>query len=375
MEKSEGAHPDMTEKDSFVCIHGHFYQPPRENPWLDAVPCEPSAAPYHDWNRRITRECYGPNAVARIPGREGGILSLVDNYEYMSFNFGPTLLTWLLRHDPGVYRRILDADRKSIDRYHGHGNAIAQVYNHIIMPLASTRDKRTQIIWGMRDFEHRFGRRPEGMWLAETAVDSETLTLMAGEGIRFTILSPDQAEAVRPLGSKTRRVWKEIDSGSLDTTKPYRVFPTGGGDRFIDVFFYNGAVSRGVAYEGLLASGEHYLSNIRDAANNGRRGPRLITVATDGESYGHHSKFGDMALAWLFKTLEKTTEMSVINPGAFLERCPPAWEAKIREASSWSCSHGVERWRADCGCNVTGTPGWNQAWRAPLRHGLERLSA
>jgi alpha-amylase/alpha-mannosidase (GH57 family) len=299
----------------------------------------------------------------------------VNNYEYMSFNFGPTLLTWLERNDPWVYERILEADRRSIERYHGHGNAIAQVYNHVIMPLASRRDKRTQIIWGIRDFQHRFGRMPEGMWLAETAVDNETLRLMAGEGIRFTILSPDQAKAVRPLASKTRhRPWKHTEAALLDTTIPYRVFPGGDKDIFIDVFFYNGPLSRGVAYEKLLTSGERFLAGIRDAANNGRHGPRVITIATDGESYGHHLKFGDMALAWLFKTLDASRGMTVINPGAFLERFPPEWEAEIREGSSWSCAHGVERWRSDCGCNVTATPGWNQAWRTPLRDGLERLS-
>lgn len=364
----------MINENSFLCIHGHFYQPPRENPWLDAVLCEPSAAPYHDWNRRITRECYGPNAAARIPGREGGILSVMNNYEYMSFNFGPTLLTWLSRNDPWVYERILEADRKSMERYQGHGNAIAQVYNHIIMPLASRRDKRTQIIWGIQDFQCRFGRMPEGMWLAETAVDNETLSLMAEEGIRFTILSPDQAKAFRPLHSKAWRPWKDIDSGLLDTTIPYRVFPDADRDKFMDVFFYNGHVSRGVAYEKLLASGERFLASIRDAANNGRSGPRLIMVATDGESYGHHSKFGDMALAWLFKTLDGSQDMTLINPGAFLERFPPEWEVKIKERSAWSCAHGVERWRSDCGCHVTATPGWTQAWRTPLRDGLERLS-
>jgi alpha-amylase/alpha-mannosidase (GH57 family) len=364
----------MTDQKCFVCIHGHFYQPPRENPWLDAVPCEPSARPYRDWNRRITRECYGPNAAARIPGREGGILSLVNNYEHMSFNFGPTLLTWLSRNDPWTYRRILEADRNSAARHDGHGNAVAQVYNHIILPLALTRDKRTQIVWGIRDFKYRFGRMPEGMWLAETAVDNETLSLMAGEGIRFTILSPEQAEAVRPLGSKTPGSWKRTNPEILDTTRPYRVFPSARRDFFIDVFFYNGPVSRAVAYEGLLGSGEQFLERIEGASGHGRPGPRIITIATDGESYGHHFKFGDMALAWLLNNLDGSQGLSALNFGAFLERFPPVREVKVREASAWSCAHGVERWRADCGCNVTGTPGWDQAWRTPLRQGLDRLA-
>lgn len=364
----------MSGKNAFVCIHGHFYQPPRENPWLDEVLCEPSAAPYHDWNRRITRECYGPNSCARIPGPDGGIRTLVSNYEQMSFNFGPTLLSWLSRHDPWVYGRILEADRRSTASMDGHGNAIAQVYNHIIMPLASTRDKRTQILWGIADFRHRFGRFPEGMWLAETAVDSETLALMAEEGILYTILCPNQAAAIRPLAAGASGGWRETGAGKIDTSRPYRVFPSVREDLSIAVFFYDEQVSRSVAYERLLASGEQFLSRIKERLENGTESPRLLSVATDGESYGHHFKFGDMALAWLYGALEKSPGLSAVNFGAFLERFPPEYEAGIIEASAWSCAHGVERWRSDCGCSVAGKPGWNQAWRGPLRHGLDRLS-
>lgn len=364
----------MSGKNAYVCIHGHFYQPPRENPWLDEVLCEPSAAPYHDWNRRITRECYGPNSCARIPGPDGGIRDLVNNYENMSFNFGPTLLSWLSRHDPWVYGRILEADRVSGARFGGHGNAIAQVYNHIIMPLASARDKRTQILWGIRDFTHRFGRFPEGMWLAETAVDNETLALMAEEGILYTILCPNQAAAIRPLAPGTSGEWTNVDVSTMDTSMPYRIFPTERRDLSIDVFFYDERISRAVAYERLLSSGENFLSRIVERLGKGTGSPRFLNVATDGESYGHHFKFGDMALAWLYRAVEKSPELSVVNFGAFLEHFPPEYEARIIESSAWSCAHGVERWRSDCGCSVAGTPGWNQAWRGPLRKGLDRLS-
>ncbi len=364
----------MTDRNSFVCIHGHFYQPPRENPWLDAVPREASAAPYHDWNARITRECYGPNACARIPGPEGGILSLVNNYEFMSFNFGPTLLTWLSRNEPWIHEKILEADRVSMARRGGHGNAVAQVYNHIIMPLAGSRDKRTQVRWGVRDFKHRFGRPPEGMWLAETAVDNETLRLMAEEGVRFTILSPGQANGVRRLGPSRDGAWRELQPGEIETSRPYRVFPEEDENLSIDVFFYDDQLSRAVAYERLLASGDQFLGRIESTLDNGGGSARLVSVATDGESYGHHFKFGDMALAWLFRTLDKSKHPSTVNFGEFLERFPPDDEVRILENTSWSCAHGVERWRSDCGCSVHRMPGWNQAWRAPLRLGLDRLS-
>jgi len=363
----------MTE--NYLCIHGHFYQPPRENPWLDLIEYQISAKPYHDWNQRITHECYGPNTRARLHGREGRIIKLINNYEYMSFNFGPTLLAWLEKAYPWIYAQVLAADRKSLDRYEGHGNAMAQVYNHIIMPLADRRDKITQIRWGLADFKHRFGREAEGMWLAETAVDSETLGLMADEGVKFTILSPTQAQSVRPLGQhQENNSWHDVSGGRIDITRPYRVLLDESGQRFIDVFFYDAAISKAVAYEKILASGENFLAQIEKAFVGHQNGPQLVSTATDGESYGHHFKFGDLALSWLFDHLEKSGGIRLTNYGFFLERFPPAHEVKLIENSSWSCAHGVERWRSDCGCSVSHNGGWNQAWRGPLREGLEWLA-
>jgi len=361
--------------DRYLCIHGHFYQPPRENPWLDAIETQASAYPYHDWNQRITRECYGPNTRARVHDGDGHILTLINNYARMSFDFGPTLLSYLEMAHPWIYEQILDADRMSLERFEGHGNALAQVYSHIIMPLATTRDKLTQIRWGLADFRRRFGRPAEGMWLSETAVDMETLSLMAGEGVRFTILSPAQAGSVRPLsGSGGEGPWQDVKGEKIDPTRAYRVFLNEDGSSFIDVFFYHGPISRAVAYEKLLSSGEAFLGRIRDTFGSFEDGPALVSLATDGESYGHHFKFGDLALAWLFHHLEEGDDMELMNYGLFLEKFPPQDEVMIVENSSWSCAHGVERWRGDCGCSVGRRQDWNQAWRAPLREGLDWLN-
>ncbi|MFO7601917.1 MAG: DUF3536 domain-containing protein [Candidatus Desulfacyla sp.] len=365
----------MISHSKYLCIHGHFYQPPRENPWLNRIEFQASALPYHDWNERVTRECYGPNTRGRLLGKEGRIRALLNNYEYMSFNFGPTLLSWLEKAHPWIYGQIIEADRLSMDRRQGHGNALAQVYNHIIMPLASPRDKLTQIRWGLADFRHRFGRPAEGMWLAETAVDSETLRLMAEEGVKFTILSPDQAATVRPIRRSGRpEPWKDVRGGRIDVTRPYRVQLDGSGQSAMTVFFYHGPLSRAVAYEQLLASGDKFLAHIESAFNGDGDSPELISLATDGESYGHHFKFGDMALSWLLDDLKEGGRITLTNYGAYLERFPPQDEVRIVENSSWSCAHGVGRWCSDCGCNVSHTPGWNQAWRGPLRQGLDWLA-
>jgi len=365
----------MATHQNYLCIHGHFYQPPRENPWLNQIEFQASALPYHDWNERVTRECYGPNTRARLLGKAGRIRALLNNYEYMSFNFGPTLLSWLEKAYPWIYAQIIAADRISADRRHGHGNALAQVYNHIIMPLASRRNKLTQIRWGLTDFRHRFGRPAEGMWLAETAVNSETLRLMAEEGVTFTILSPDQAAKVRPIGRSGRQeTWKDVSGGRIDVTKPYRVSLDASGGTSIAVFFYHGPISRAVAYEKLLASGDRLLARIEEAYNGNGEGPELISLATDGESYGHHFKFGDMALSWLFDDLKEGDRITLTNYGEYLERFPPQDEVRIVENSAWSCAHGVGRWCSDCGCRVGSTPGWNQAWRAPLRQGMDWLA-
>ncbi|HVG28024.1 MAG TPA: DUF3536 domain-containing protein [Acidobacteriaceae bacterium] len=385
----------------FACVHGHFYQPPRENPWLETVEVQDSAAPYHDWNERITAECYAPNGASRITNKQNQIIRIVNNYSRMSFNFGATLLSWLEEFAPRTYRMILDADTASMERYSGHGSALAQVYNHVIMPLASERDARTQIRWGVADFEHRFNRVPEGMWLAETAVSRKVLDLMAQEGIRFTILAPNQSARVRrmvreepePLTVGTEGAaaaqrngtgdgahasepaWTETPNGEVDSTRPYLVRLEEG--RSIAVFFYNGPASRAIAFEGLLNSGEEFgrrlLSGLRpDKGPEGNSEPQLAHVATDGESYGHHHKHGEMALSYAMHWVEENRLARLTNYGEFLEMFPPTWEAEVVEDSSWSCAHGVERWRADCGCNG-GKPGWNQLWRGPLRAGLDLL--
>jgi hypothetical protein len=365
----------MVSHQKYLCIHGHFYQPPRENPWLNQIEFQASALPYHDWNERVTRECYCPNARARLLGEGGRIRELLNNYEYMSFNFGPTLLSWLGKAHPWIYAQIIAADRLSMDRYQGHGNALAQVYNHIIMPLASRRDKLTQIRWGLADFMHRFGRPAEGMWLAETAVDSETLRLMAEEGVKFTILSPDQAAMVRPIRRSGRpETWKDVSEGRIDVARPYRVLFDASGRTSIAVFFYHGPISRAVAYEKLLASGDKLLARIEQAYNGDGEGPELISLATDGESYGHHFKFGDMALSWVFDDLKGGDRITLTNYGEYLERFPPQDEVRIVENSAWSCAHGVGRWCSDCGCRVGSAPGWNQAWRKPLRQGMDWLA-
>ncbi len=357
----------MTER--YICIHGHFYQPPRENPWLEAIELQDSAYPYHDWNERITAECYAPNAVSRILDAEGWILKMVNNYAKMSFDCGPTLLAWLQDKAPEVYRAVLHADRESQGAFSGHGSAMAQAYNHMIMPLANRRDKETQVSWGIRDFEHRFGRSPEGMWLPETAVDLETLDIMARHGVRFTILAQHQAKQVRSLTK--RGPWQDASQGPIDPTMAYRVdLPSG---RNVAVFFYDGPISRAVAFEGLLTRGESFAHRLLKGFNEERTWPQLMHIATDGESYGHHHPFGDMALAYALHYIESQGLARVTNYGEYLERHPPLRAVELRENSSWSCAHGVERWRSDCGCNSGGHPGWGQGWRAPLREALDWL--
>jgi hypothetical protein len=360
----------------FVCVHGHFYQPPRENPWLETVEVQESAAPYHDWNDRITAECYAPNGASRIQNQQNEIVRILNNYARMSFNFGPTLLSWLCDKAPRTYRMILDADHASEARFSGHGSALAQVYNHIIMPLANTRDCLTQIRWGIADFEHRFGRKPEGMWLAETAVNRHVLDLMAREGIKFTILAPIQCARVRALSRPDDR-WTETPNAIVDPTQPYLVKLEEG--RTISIFFYDGPASRAIAFEGLLDSGEKFAERLLacfrppSAQTAGLAHPaQLSHVATDGESYGHHHKHGEMALSFAMHTIEDKGLATLTNYGEFLERFPPTCEAEVAENTSWSCAHGVERWRSDCGCNG-GKPGWNQQWRKPLRDALDFL--
>ncbi len=354
--------------ERYICIHGHFYQPPRENPWLEAIEQQDSAYPYHDWNERITAECYAPNAASRILDPEGRIVRIVNNYARISFNFGPTLLAWLEQHAQETYRAILEADRESRERFGGHGSALAQAYNHLIMPLANYRDKRTQIRWGIHDFVHRFGRMPEGMWLPETAVDLETLELLAELGIRFTVLEPGQARRVRPIGGRN---WRDVSGGRIDPTTAYRLRLKSGNS--ICLFFYDGPIARAVAFEGLLARGENFAHRLASAFNDSRPWAQLVHIATDGETYGHHHLYGDMALAYALQYIEEHQLARLINYGQYLELHPPTQEVEIFENTSWSCAHGVERWRSDCGCNTGGHPGWNQAWRAPLREAFDWL--
>lgn len=350
----------------FVCIHGHFYQPPRENPWLEAIEVEDSAAPYHNWNARINAECYAANAVARLLDSKGHIEAVINTYESISFNFGPTLLSWLESADLRTYEAIIEADRRSLTTRSGHGNAMAQPYNHVILPLASERDKETQIRWGVWDFTARFGHRPEGMWLPETAVDTPTLAVLAEQGIRFAVLAPHQARAVRPIGAGEGD-WEKLD-GNVDTSQAY-LCELGDG-RSINLFFYDGPVSRAIAFEGLLDDGSALTQRLMSRFSESTNRPQLVHVATDGESYGHHHKYGDMALAYALRELNAEPDLRVTNYGEFLALAPPRMEARIVERTSWSCSHGVGRWSEDCGCT---TAGGSQAWRVPLRESLDWL--
>lgn len=351
--------------NKYICIHGHFYQPPRENAWLEVIEQQDSAYPFHDWNERISHECYGPNGFSRILDEEDYIVNIVNNYERISFNFGPTLLQWMEIYAPKAYRAVIDADFKSRQLNNGHGNAIAQVYNHMIMPLANRRDKETQVIWGIRDFEHRFGRKPEGMWLAETAVDTETLEVLAENGITFTILAPRQAKEVKSAEGE----WNNVSGERIDTRKPYVCrLPSG---KSISLFFYDGSISQDIAFKGLLIDGKEFARRLTEDTSLNE--PHLVHVATDGESYGHHHTHGDMALAFCLDYIEKHQLGTIINYANYLEKFPAREEVRIYDNSSWSCVHGVERWRADCGCSSGMNAGWHQQWRAPLRNALDNL--
>ncbi len=361
------------EKDKnkvFLTVHGHFYQPPRENPWLEAIEQQDSALPAHDWNERINNECYNPNSVSKIVDSKNQILNVVNNYEYMSYNFGPTLLSWMEEFAPMAYERIIKADIASRKLHGGHGNAIAQVYNHMIMPLANERDKQTQVKWGIKDFEYRFGREPEGIWLAETAVDDDTLRVLVENGIKFTILSPYQAQSIRKEGEEN---WQDVSWGNIDPARSYRYYIKSAPGKFIDLFFYDGAISKSVAFDELLKDGNKFVNRLKDGISTMRDYPQLINIATDGESYGHHTKFGDMALAYAVKLKVKDAGFIITNYGEYLEKYRSDWEVDIKPVSSWSCFHGVGRWSDDCGCSTGGHPGWNQKWRKPLRDALDYL--
>ena len=354
--------------ERYICIHAHFYQPPRENPGLEAVELQDSAYPYHDWNERITTECYAPNGASRILDGNGRIEKIVNNYAKISFNFGPTLLSWMAEKSPEVYLNILAADKESQKSFAGHGSALAQAYNHMILPLANQRDKRTQVLWGICEFQHRFGRLPEGMWLPETAVDLQSLSLLAQHGLRFTILSPYQARRVRPIGT---RGWRDVSGGRIDPSRAYRLRLASG--RQISLFFYDGPISRAVAFENVLIKGEYLMDRLMSAFSDSRDWPQLVHIATDGETYGHHRPHGDMALSYALEKIESNNLAHLTNYGEYLEKHPPTQDVQILEKSSWSCGHGVERWRSNCGCNTGAHAGWTQEWRAPLREALDWL--
>ncbi len=363
----------MTTKP-YLCIHGHFYQPPRENAWLESIEIQDSASPFHDWNERIDRECYEPNGLARVLDEKGKIIDMANNYERMSFNFGPTLIKWIKDKDPFTYQQILQADRISIEE-RGFGNAIAQAYNHMIMPLANRRDKVTQVRWGIEDFKHHFKRNPDAMWLPETACNEETLEVLVEEGIRFIILEPHQAEAVRPLDQKD---WHDVSSGQIDPKIPYRCFLKKDSTRFIDIFFYDGPISKETSFGNLLYDAKHFMDALTRAKVDHHDGPQLIHISVDGETFGHHKAFGDRALAYLQFAEAKQRGYELVNYSQFLEMRPPKDEVRLKlgengEGTSWSCAHGVKRWKEHCGCRGDGPGDWTQHWRKPLREALDWL--
>jgi alpha-amylase/alpha-mannosidase (GH57 family) len=355
-----------TLRQGFVCLHGHWYQPPRENPFTGVIGAQPSAAPFDNWNERITAECYAPNAAAVVLAEDGTERLRVNNYEWASSDWGPTLLAWLEGNHPETYRAILDADRVSAERFDGHGTAVAHTYNHTILPLSNPRDKRTQILWGIADFRHRFGRDPEGMWLPETAADLESLDFMAQAGISYTILSPYQAAAVHEAGT-----WRDVFWGGIDTRVPYTVELFEG--RSISVFFYNGPLSQEIAFNGALEDGSILAKRLIQGLGEPTGEALLSHVATDGETYGHHHRHGEMALARAILDLQADPDVELTSYGAFLAKHPPTRVARIIEGTSWSCAHGVERWRGDCGCSTGEKPEWNQHWRSHLRAALDYL--
>jgi len=366
------------EAKRYLIIHGHFYQPPRENPWTERIERQESAFPYHDWNERITRECYRPNTCSRILDPYGRITELINNYEWISFNFGPTLLRWLEDQHPDVYEKIIAADARSVERFEGHGNAIAQVYNHIIMPLASRRDQETQIRWGVKDFERRFNRSPEGIWLAETAINQQTLEILMDFGFRFIILSPHQAEAVRNINEKD---WVDVSDGTINIGQPYRCYQPGrrgkkSRDRYIDIFFYHPQLAQDISFNHLLRNADALAERIALAFEE--TGGDLISIATDGEVYGHHEPFADMALAYLVTSAAASHGFSMANFGYYLDTHEVTAEVRLKpgpngEGTAWSCFHGVGRWKEDCGCKIDPVRNWNQKWRTPLREGLNEL--
>jgi len=359
-----------------LIIHGHFYQPPRENPWTGVVEEQPSAAPYHDWNERIHAECYRPNAFSSTKDPATKEERTVNNYANISFNIGPTLLSWLEQQHRDTYVQIIEADRESTSKRSGHGNAIAQAYGHAILPLCNDRDLRTQIRWGIADFHFRFGRKPEALWLPETACNDRVMAALIEEGLRFVILAPHQAARIRAIDAESNE-WRDVDEHSIDVSATYRYFHADGSGRSIAAFFYDGPTSRAIAFENLLRSSTELVERLMRVANN----KAMINLATDGESYGHHFKFGDLCLAHVLEYEAPARGFRVTNYGEYLDEHPPLFEVEINnghnvlggQGTSWSCSHGIGRWIGDCGCETGGRADWNQRWRAPLRQAFDLL--
>ncbi|MGF1602191.1 MAG: DUF3536 domain-containing protein [Thermosynechococcaceae cyanobacterium] len=368
--------PTSEDLGVYITVHGHFYQPPRENPYLGIIEGQSSAAPFKNWNERIHHECYRPNAFARIFSDQGEVIDIVNTFEYLSFNIGPTLMSWLEHYDTEVYQRILEADRKSCERLNGHGNAIAQVYNHIILPLANHRDQVTQVRWGKADFQSRFGRDPEGMWLAEAAVDYATLEVLIAEGIRFIVLAPSQAQRCRPLDSDADKAvkapWNEVGGGQIDPVRPYRCFLPHGSRDYIDIFFYDGPISADIGFDDVLSSSHNLAGRLGQAVRRNHREAQLISVATDGETFGHHKADTEKTLAYALTTTFPERGWTVTNYAHYLSLHPPTWEVELKPVTAWSCSHGVGRWQDDCGCGGEGSL-WHQQWRRPLRESLDWL--
>ncbi|MBM3699545.1 MAG: DUF3536 domain-containing protein [Actinobacteria bacterium] len=380
-----------------ICIHGHFYQPSRANPWLETIEIQEDAYPYHDWNEKINAQCYSANSGSHILDGHKKIKKVFNNYSRMSFNFGPVLLSWIKAHDMDTYRAIIDADKAACERFGGHGTAIAQVYNHIIMPLASKKDKYIQTHWAVKDFEANFKRKPEGIWLSEAAVDSQTLEIISDFGIKFTILSPNQAAGIKRISGQDTDGWTDVSDGSIDTRMPYLCRLENGNS--IIIFFYDDEISTKMSFGNLLEDGEFFVKTLKEAPlsrlmhagfNTDKDSqpafkkstqeniypPEIVCAASDGETFGHHHRFGDMALAYALDTFENAYPGTLTVFGQYIEKYSPLFEVSIKQNSSWSCSHGVCRWEDDCGCS-TGSgheKGWNQKWRKPLRKAVDDLA-
>jgi len=355
-----------------LVIHGHFYQPPRENPWTEKIERQTEAHPHHDWNERIYQESYRPNAYARITDAEGKIDSIVNTYEHLSFNFGPTLLSWMERRHPATLARLQEADRRSLHTRGGHGNAVAQAYGHAILPLCNPRDLRTQIRWGIAEFQHRFRRAPESMWLPETAANDVVIDALIEEGIRYIVLAPGQAARIRRLDAPE---WVTLEPGALDSRVPYACYHRDGSGRFLIVFFYHGGIAHSIAFEGILHSSRGLIDRCVDLQ---AKPGQIVNIATDGETYGHHFPYGERCIAHALTDEAVRRGFWVTNYGEYLEHHPVTHAVELHqgpggEGTAWSCVHGVGRWIRNCGCHTGGQADWTQAWRGPLREALDFL--